>query len=74
MIPDEVTKIGDSAFEGCTALTSVMIPASVTSVGETVFNGCTALTDVTCKATEAGKGWNEDWLGDCTAAVTWNAD
>ncbi|MBR3951275.1 MAG: leucine-rich repeat protein [Bacteroidaceae bacterium] len=30
VIPDSVTEIGSSAFEGCTGLTSVVIPNSVT--------------------------------------------
>ncbi len=46
-IPDSVTEIGSSAFDGCIGLTSVTIPDSVTSIGYGAFFGCTGLTDVT---------------------------
>ena len=35
-----VTSIGNSAFRGCTGLTSVIIPNSVTSIGDWAFYGC----------------------------------
>ncbi len=46
-IPSRVTKIGYSAFSGCSSLTSVMIPNSVTSIGVSAFGYCTGLTNVT---------------------------
>ena len=39
--------IADSAFEGCTGLTSITIPNSVTSIGYEAFLGCTGLTSIT---------------------------
>ena len=42
-----VTRIGESAFYGCSGLTSVTIPNSVESIGAYAFYGCSGLTSVT---------------------------
>ena len=38
--------IGESAFSGCSGLTSVDIPNSVTSIGNNAFQGCSVLSSV----------------------------
>jgi len=45
-IPNSVTSIGNSAFQACSNLASVMIPDSVTSIGKRVFmeSGLTSVT------------------------------
>jgi hypothetical protein len=45
-IPDSVTTIGDLAFFGCNALTSVTIPDSVTTIGQEAFWDSVFLTSV----------------------------
>ena len=60
-----VKEIGDSAFAGCKALTSVVIADSVEKIGSGVFQSCTALVSV-----EFGRSVDEissTLFGDCTS-------
>ena len=49
-IGSSITRIGSSAFHGCSNLTSVEIPNSVTSIGSSAFYGCDRLHSVTIGA------------------------
>lgn len=46
VVEDDVTSIGESAFEECSALTTITIPASVTSIDNSAFLACTKLASV----------------------------
>ncbi len=43
---DGIERIGDSAFSGCTGLTSIAIPDSVLYIDRYAFYGCTGLTSI----------------------------
>lgn len=45
-IPESVTVLGSSAFQGCTSLTEVTVPSKIKSLKSFVFNLCQNLTTV----------------------------
>ena len=45
-IPNNVSIIGESAFEYCSELTDIVIPNSVIEIGDCAFKGCTGLTSI----------------------------
>ena len=49
-LPQSLTVIEHSAFEGCTQLDSILIPYNVTYIGANAFADCTSLSTVTCIA------------------------
>ena len=46
IIPDTVSAVGESAFEGNTKLISVTLPSSVNEIGDRAFYGCSSLKTV----------------------------
>ena len=63
-----VTSIGNSAFRGCTGLTSITIPGSVTSIGNSAFRGCTGLTSITIPGSVTSIG--SDAFYNCTGLTS----
>lgn len=62
----QVISIADSAFFGCSDLTSVDIPKSVTSIGRSAFYGCRGLTIITIPASTI----YEDAFRDCSGLIS----
>jgi len=58
-IPNTVTNIDASAFEGCSNLESITIPASVKHIEVGAFDGCENLKRVNITDLDA---WNELWF------------
>lgn len=46
IIPEGITQLGDSMFNGCSQLVSVTFPNSLTSIGSFTFASCTSLTQI----------------------------
>lgn len=57
-ILSSVTAIGESAFAGCTGLTSFSLPGTVTTIGAYAYEGCTSLTSVTIPGSVTSIGKN----------------
>ena len=63
-----IALIGGSAFENCTALTTVSIPSTVYVVEYYAFRGCTALQEITLP--DALEQLGEGAFKDCTALTS----
>lgn len=64
-VPQTVTKIGCSAFAGCTQLTAITLPAGLRELGDEAFKGCTALTGVALPDSLTALGYGV--FRDCSA-------
>lgn len=82
VIPNTVTKIGDSAFLGCTELKNIIIPNCVTEIGSAAFQYCNNLkriiipNSVTKIGNDAFKGCSlltTITIGDSVTEIGFNA-
>ena len=62
-IPEGVTTIGISAFQGCKSLISITLPSSVTTIDACAFYGCKNLTSITIPSSVTHI--DEDAFTDC---------
>ena len=53
----QVTEIGESAFEGQTALTKITLPDSILKIGNSAFAGCTSLKEINIPKNVQDLGW-----------------
>ena len=81
-LPDSITHVGltyritsieQSAFQGCSALTSITIPSGVTSIAQSAFQGCSALTSITIPS--GVTSIDQSAFQGCSAleSIVWNA-
>ena len=73
-ILNSVTSIGNSAFEGCSGLSSVTIPNSVTSIGDYAFCDCSGLTSLTIPNSVTSIGKRAFYYCTGLTSVIINAD
>ena len=66
IIPKNITKIGNSAFNNCTELTEVKLPANLNSIGQQAFSYCTKLTRADLSACTSLNSIGNSAFNNCT--------
>jgi len=71
-LPDGLTFISHSAFNGCSSLTHISLPDSIKYIGMSAFSGCISLIHVTLpdSITFIGKGAFKGCGDDLTLTVS----
>ena len=70
IIPNEMTKIDDSAFKNCTGLASITIPDSVMSIGDSAFYNCCSLTGIAIPNSVTSIGDSAFWSCKSFTSIT----
>lgn len=74
-IPEGVTSIGESAFEGCEELTEITIPESVTAIEAHTFTECSSLENITIpKSVTSIDNWAFDECESLSKITIMNPD
>ena len=71
-IQNEVTSIGNYAFENCKSLTSIEISSNVTIIGDDAFAYCTNLTSIEIPSSVTSVGYYA--FSECTSLNSINVD
>ena len=69
-IAEEVTSIGNYAFDGCTSLESIYIPANIALIGECAFRNCRSLSSIVV----AEENTTYDSRDNCNAIIETNTN
>lgn len=72
VLPEGITSIESSLFEGCTFLSEFTIPASVTEIEASAFEGCSALSEIKIPAKVTKIGASA--FKDCTSLESFEYD
>ena len=65
-IPDNITRIENGAFSGCSSIKEINITNNVTYIGQSAFSNCTSLTNIKLPVNSSYTIMNASILSGCT--------
>lgn len=63
-----ISRIGNSAFNGCSWLNQAYLPRSIKTIEPLAFAGCDNAT-IYCEAESKPEGWDDGWVDDSVTVV-----